>query len=177
MPGEKVTVYIDGSNLYHSLRSSVGRTDVDFSKFVYKLVGDRRHVRTYYYNAPLDQNLEPDKYKAQQRFFDFLRRVPYLEVRLGRLVYRNWPDVPAYEKGIDIKIATDMIVHASRGLYDVAVLVSGDTDFVDALQAVKDLGRHAEVALFNPTGSQRIREVADNIVAIDQRFLNDCWLK
>ena len=52
----RVMVYIDGSNLYHSLRQLAGRTDVDFSKFSRKLVGaDRQLVRTYYYNAPVDQ--------------------------------------------------------------------------------------------------------------------------
>ena len=72
-------------------------------------------------------------------------------------------------------IATDMLVHAHRENYDVAVLVSADTDFADALQAVKDLGHHVEVALFNPNGSHRLREVADRIIKIDASFLGDCW--
>ena len=58
----------------------------------------------------------------------------------------------------------------------LAILVSGDTDFADALQAVKDLGHHVEVALFDPRGSQRLRDVADRIIRIDILFLADCWL-
>lgn len=175
---EKVSVYyIDGSNLYHSLRDTAKRTDLDFGKFAAKLVGDRRLVRIYYYNAPLDQTKEPGRYKEQQRFFQALRSVDYLEVRLGRLIYRSgWPGVPPYEKGIDIKIATDMLVHGHSDNYDVALLVSGDTDFADALQAVKDLGHHVEVALFDPGWSQRLREVADRVIRIDLSFLSDCWV-
>ena len=106
---DRVMVYIDGSNLYHSLNQAVGRTDLDFSKFSQKLVGsDRQLVRTYYYNAPVDQTKEPDRYRGQQRFFQALKRIDYFEVRLGRLVYRNWPSVPPYEKGVDIRLGTDM---------------------------------------------------------------------
>ena len=156
---ERVTIYIDGSNLYKSLRSGMGRTDVDIGKLAAKLVGDRRLVRIYYYNAPVDQSKAPEAYGKQQKFLHALRRIDYCEVILGRLVYRNWPGEPPYEKGIDIKIATDMLVHAHRGSYDVAVLVSADTDFADAIQAVKDLGRHVEVVLFNPSGSRRLRKL------------------
>ena len=52
---EKVSVYIDGSNLYHTLRNTTARE-------VAKLVGSRRLVRAYYYNAPVDQ--EPDRYRS-----------------------------------------------------------------------------------------------------------------
>ena len=172
---EKVNVYIDGSNLYHTLRSVIHRIDVDFGKFAAKLVGQRRLVRVYYYNAPVDQTKDAELYKSQQKFFQALRTIDYFEVILGRLIYRNWPNEPPYEKGIDIKIATDMLVHGHRDNYDVAVLVTGDTDFADAIQAVKDLGHHVEVALFNVGGSQKLREVADRVVVIDDSFLSDCW--
>ena len=172
---DRINIYIDGSNLYHALRSFAGRTDVDFRKFAAKLVGSRRLVRVYYYNAPVDQDKVPDTYRSQQQFFQALRNTDYFEVVLGRLIYRNWPNEHPYEKGIDIKIATDMLVHGHRGNYDVAILVTGDTDFADAIQAVKDLGLHVEVALPSLGGSQKLREVADRVVAIDGTFLSDCW--
>ena len=173
---DRVMVYIDGSNLYHSLNEAAGRTDLDFSKFSQKLVGSHRQlVRTYYYNAPVDQTKEPDRYRGQQRFFQAVKRIDYFEVRLGRLVYRNWPSVPPYEKGVDIRLGTDMLVHGFARNYDVAILVSGDTDFADAVQAVKDRGLHVEVALFNPAGSQRLRDVVDKVTPVDLSFLSDCW--
>ena len=75
-----------------------------------------------------------------------------------------------------MKMATDMLVHGTRANYDVAVLVSGDTDFKDALQAVKDFGRHVEVTLFGHEGSsQALRDVADRVIRIDEAYLADCW--
>jgi uncharacterized LabA/DUF88 family protein len=176
VPTERVTIYIDGSNLYHLLKNEFSRTDLDFEKFCNKLLGGRHLVRIYYYNVPLDQTKEPERYKEQQKFFLGMRRLPYLEMRLGRLIYRNWPNEPPYEKGIDVKLATDMLVHGFRGNYDVIILVSGDSDFADALQAIKDQARHVEVALFGPAWtSQHLRDVADKVITLDADFLSQCW--
>ena len=175
---DRVMVYIDGSNLYHSLNNEFGRTNLDFFRFSKKLVGeDRQLVRTYYYNAPLDYKKQPEQYRSQQKFFDALRRIEYFEVRLGRLVYsKGWPSIPPTEKGVDIRIATDMLVHAVADNYDVAVLVSGDTDFVDAVQAVKGRGLHVEAALFPMFGSQTLRDAVDKEIMLDSYFLSDCWI-
>lgn len=173
---EKVNIYIDGSNLYYTLREVANRIDLDFAQFAAKLVGGRKLIRVYYYNASLDQTKEANAYGGQQKFFQALRSIDHFEVILGRLIYRQgWPDVPPYEKGVDVKIATDMLVHGHRGNYNVAILVSADTDFADAIQAVKDLGHHVEVALSGMSGSQRLREVADRVIPIDDSFLLDCW--
>ena len=174
--GQRVMVYIDGSNLYHSLKHAEGRTRLDLSKFSKKLVGpDRQLVRTYYYNAPLDHKKQPEQYRSQQKFFDALRRIEYFEVRLGRLVYsKGWPGIPPTEKGVDIRIATDMLVHAVADNYDVAVLVSGDTDFVDAVLAVKSRGLHVEAALFPGFRSHKLRDAVDKVISLDSNFLSDC---
>lgn len=170
-------VFIDGSNLYHSVRDIYGRTDVDFAKLCEQLCRGRELVRGYYYNAIVDQTKEPARYASQQRFFDRLRRVPRLEVRLGTLVYPvAWPEAAPYEKGIDVRVATDMLTHAFRGNFDTAVLVSGDNDFADAVQAVKDVGRNVEVALFGTlNSSRRLRDVADDTISLMPPFMDQCW--
>ncbi|MDP2727494.1 MAG: NYN domain-containing protein [Dehalococcoidia bacterium] len=169
-------VFIDGSNLYHSLKGQFGHADLNFEAFCRKLTQDRRLVRIYYYNAPVDQTKEPEHYQDQQKFFQEMRRIPYLEVRLGRLIYRNWPTEPPYEKGIDVMMTTDILLHCFRNTYDTMIMVGGDTDLADALQAVKDMGKHVEVALFgSPWTSQRLRDVADKVTKVDGNFLKGCW--
>lgn len=172
---DRAMLFIDGGNLYHSLRTHCSRIDLDYGKFVGKLVGERRLVRAYYYGARVDQSKQQQAFQAQQQFLDYLGRVPRLETRMGRLVYRNWPGAAPAEKGVDIKIATDMLLHAARNTYDVAILVSGDTDFVDMVQGVKDLGKNVEVVLFGSGGSRVLREVADEVIPVDYSFLADCW--
>jgi uncharacterized LabA/DUF88 family protein len=173
---ERVMVFIDGSNLYHSLKTFAKRTDIDIGKLCTKLLRKRHLVRIYYYNARVGLKQEPERYRNQQAFFNSVNAVPYTELRIGRLVYYNWPNSPPYEKGVDVQLATDMLTHSFKNNYDVAVLVAGDNDFVGALQSVKDNGKHVEVALFGKEStSQRLRIVADRVVKINARFLKGCW--
>jgi uncharacterized LabA/DUF88 family protein len=173
---DRVMIFIDGSNMYHSLRHFYKRTNIDIGKFCQKMLDRRRLVRIYYYNARVGQKEEPERYKDQKKFFDGVEAIPYTELRLGRLVYNNWPNTPPYEKGVDIQLATDMITHSFKNNYDVAVLVAGDNDFVGALQAVKDNGKNVEVALFGKERtSMQLRGVADKVVTIDGRLLRGCW--
>jgi uncharacterized LabA/DUF88 family protein len=174
---ERVMIFIDGSNLYHSLKHVFGRTDLDIGRFCHKLLNRRKLIRIYYYNAKVGLKEEPERYRSQQTFFAGVNAIPYSELRLGRLVYtNNWPSVPPYEKGIDVQLTTDMITHGFKNNYDVAILVAGDNDFVGALQAVKDYGKHVEVALFGRgSSSHELRRVADRIIAINSRFLKGGW--
>jgi uncharacterized LabA/DUF88 family protein len=119
---------------------------------------------------------EPERYKSQQTFFNSVGSIPYSELRLGRLVYNNWPNTPPYEKGIDVQLTTDLLTHSFKNNYDIAILVAGDSDFVGALQAVKDNGKNVEVALFGKERTSRsLREVADRVITMDGRFLRSCW--
>ncbi len=173
---ERVMVFIDGSNMYHSLKGHFKRADIDIGKFVRKLVDRRRLVRIYYYNAIVGRREEPERYREQQAFFSSVGAIPYCELRLGRLVYINWPNSPPYEKGVDIQLTTDLLTHSFKNNYDVGVLVAGDSDYVGALQAVKDNGKNMEVALFGKDRTSRpLREVADRVITIDRRFLKGCW--
>jgi len=173
---ERVMIFIDGSNMYHSLKHFYKRTNLDIGRFCQKLLGRRRLVRMYYYNARVGRKEEPERYKRQQNFFADITSIPYTELRLGRLVYNNWPGTPPYEKGVDIQLATDMITHSFKNNYDVAILVAGDNDFVGALQSVKDNGKNVEVALFGKERtSMQLRNVADRVITIDGRLLRGCW--
>jgi uncharacterized LabA/DUF88 family protein len=173
---ERVMIFIDGSNLYHSLKGFFKRTDIDIGKLAGKMLDKRRLVRLYYYNAKVGLKEEPERYRNQQAFFASVNAIPYSELRLGRLVYHNWPNSPPYEKGVDIQLATDMITHSFKNNYDVAVLVAGDNDFVGAIQSVKDNGKNVEVALFGKERtSYRLRMVADRVITINSKFLRGCW--
>jgi uncharacterized protein (TIGR00288 family) len=79
------------------------------------------------------------------------------------------------EKGIDIMLATDLLYFAWNDFYDVAVLVSGDADFAYALQAVKNMGKHVEVAYFETGGSKDLLSVADNRYLLNRAFFTGLW--
>jgi uncharacterized LabA/DUF88 family protein len=169
---ERVAIFIDGSNLYHALRDNCLRVDLNFAEFTSKLCAGRPLFRTYYYNVIQDPLQRPDSHREQQEFLDTLRKTPYLEVRLGST--KLLQGVPV-EKGVDIMLGTDLLNYAWGNLYDVAVLVSGDGDFTYALQAVKNMGRHVEVAYFGSNVSRNLLEVADKSTLLDRDFFSGLW--
>lgn len=162
---KRVMVFIDGSNFYHALKQKHGHARIDFAHMVEALVGpDRDLVRVYYYNAPVNAQEVPEQHRRQQRFLGAVRRLPYFEVKLGRLVRRPHGLV---EKGVDVRLATDMVAAGLRDRYDVAVLVSGDGDFADAVQVVKDAGKHVELAFPRcPALARALVEVCDRCIEL-----------
>jgi uncharacterized LabA/DUF88 family protein len=170
----RVMIFMDGSNLYHSLKKDFGHAHLDFERLARKLCGDRELIRVHYYNAPLPQEDNPDAYKAQQRFFEGMRDLPYFRVVLGRLEKR--PGDVLVEKGVDIKIAVDMMRLAIQDSYDVAVLVSGDGDFASVVEAVQDFGKHVENACTPSSLSRHLRQTCDRVVKLTSEFLSDCLL-
>jgi uncharacterized LabA/DUF88 family protein len=149
-----------------------GRADVDFFRLGQVLCDGRRLIRTYYYNAVVRREDGEERYQAQQRFFDNLRKVPYLDLRLGRLERRGNTVV---EKGIDVRVATDMLWQAHNNVYDTAILVSGDADYVPAVEAVKAIGKHVEVAFMTRGRSFDLQHAADRFVLLEAEKLNRCW--
>lgn len=173
---ERVIIFVDGSNLYHSLKYHFKRTDIDIGNFCQRILGRRKLIRIYYYNALVGQKEEPERFADQQKFLSTIEAIPYFELKMGRLVYNNWPGTPPYEKGVDIMLATDMLTHAYSDNYDTALLVAGDSDYVYALQAVKNAGKHVEITLFGGENtSVPLRKVANKVVNIDGRFLRGVW--
>ena len=73
-------------------------------------------------------------------------------------------------------IATDLLYFAWSGFYDVAILVSGDGDFAYAVQAVKNMGKHVEIAYFESGISKDLLEVADNRYLLDRSFFDTVWV-
>jgi len=169
----KVAIFIDGSNLYHALKTNLKRHDLNFTEFTNKLCGNRNLFRIYYYNVLQDQSQWPEGYREQQEFLDILRKTPYLEVRLGGTKVAQ--GIPV-EKGIDIMLATDLLYFAWNDFYDVALLVSGDSDFAYALQAVKNMGKHVEVAYFERGISKDLLSVADNRHLLNPAFFRGLWV-
>jgi len=170
---DRVAIFIDGSNLYHALRSNFRRYDLNFASFAKKLCGERQLFRVYYYNVLQDPSQYPDGSREQQDFLEALNHVAYLEVRLGSTKIAQ--GVPV-EKGMDIMLATDMLYFAWTNIYDVALLVSGDGDFAYALQMVKNIGKHVEIAYFDNNVSKDLLGIADQKHLLNRSFFAGLWV-
>ncbi len=81
-----------------------------------------------------------------------------------KIVYGHMED--DRQKEVDVSIATEMIMHAVRDHYDVAILISGDRDFIHAINAVQSLGKKVEVASFSMCTSSALTRVSDKYVDV-----------
>ena len=170
---DRVMVYIDGSNLYHVLSQNCGRHDLQFDKFSTKLANGRSLRRTYYYNVRQDNETSANMVQDQKKFLDSMYETPFIEVRLG--IWKQRGDT-LVEKGVDVMLATDLVAHAYQDHYDTAIVVSGDADFYPALQAVKDTGKHIEVAAFDSNLSTESSRVADYSLRLNKTFFTGLWM-
>ncbi|HSW57950.1 MAG TPA: NYN domain-containing protein, partial [Dehalococcoidales bacterium] len=57
-----------------------------------------------------------------------------------------------------------------------AILVSGDADFAYAVQAVKNMGKHVEVAYFENGISKDLLDIADHRYLMDRNFFTSVWV-
>jgi uncharacterized LabA/DUF88 family protein len=165
----RVMIFIDGSNLFGACKTITFL--VDLEKLKDELSKGRRLIRAYYYCS-----ISPTPLKKE---IDFINALKYegFKVVAKTLKKRQYSDGTEYyvEKGVDIALVTDMLRMAYKDIYDVAVLVAGDSDYTDAVEEVKSIGKRAEVAFFetspdstSPLISSDLRMSADHFVSLDK---------
>ena len=143
----RVAVFIDGNNLFHAARFH--NIDIDYNKFLRLLLGDGRLLRAFFYTG-VDVGAE-----RQQGFLLWMRRNGFRVVQKELKTFYDG----TRKANLDVEIAVDMLSLAGR--YDTAVLVSGDEDFVYAINAVAYKGCRVEVAGFRSNTAPRLIDVAD----------------
>ena len=143
----RVAVFIDGNNLFHAARFH--NIDIDYNKLLRVLLGDGRLLRAFFYTG-VDAGAE-----RQQGFLLWMRRNGFRVVQKELKTFYDG----TRKANLDVEIAVDMLSLAGR--YDTAVLVSGDEDFVYALNAVAYKGCRVEVAGFRSNTAPRLIDVAD----------------
>lgn len=178
---DRVCIFIDGSNFYHALKEAGLPINVDFGKLAIELTGQRKHIHTYYYNAPLvnPRRGDPDfaererQCRAQQRFLYSLRFVPNLTFRPGRL--QRSPDGRYVEKGVDIMLAVDMLTLAFKDRYDVAILTTSDGDFVHAIETIKfETGKTVELRQVSGSKAEALIRAASEYHPIERDVIERC---
>jgi len=167
---KKVVIFIDGSNLYHIVRKMFPdkkQKNFDFERFVNEIIGDRKLIKVYYYNCPLDISHNFEAYTKQQRFFDKLNKISNFELILCRMQKIKIDGKVIYQvKEDDIHLAVDMVRLAYKNIYDTAILVSSDGDFVPAVLAVQETGKEVENIGFETKFSYHLKQKCDRFIKL-----------
>ena len=165
----RVAVFIDGSNLYHGMKHASGSARIDLHKLASRLARPDDLVAIYYYTAELPRAHQ--HLGEQLKFLARVRATPQAVLRLGRLEDRGGCLV---EKGVDVMIALDMLEHAFLDDYDMAILVSGDGDFVDVVRAVRRHGKAVRNAYFKRGRSSALAQACRSFIRLTPDTLDEC---
>ncbi len=157
MNQERVIAYIDGFNLYFGMREA----GFDHCKWlnVKLLVQNllKPHqvlVDIKYFTSRVSNN--PDKQKRQSTYIDALESVGI------KVIYGNYQAAStecvrcghiwrtAKEKMTDVNIATAIMVDAFQDSYDMAMLISGDSDLTPPIKEVHRLFNKKRVFIAFP---------------------------
>ena len=150
----RVAVFIDGNNLFHAARFH--NIDIDYNKLLRVLLGDGRLLRAFFYTG-VDIGAE-----RQQGFLLWMRRNGFRVIQKELKTFYDG----TRKANLDVEIAVDMLSLA--GSYDTAVLVSGDEDFVYAVNAVAYKGCRVEIAGFRSNTAPKLIDVADYFIDLGE---------
>jgi len=155
---QRVAIFVDIQNLYYSARDAFNRK-VNFESVLYEVLSDRILVRAIAYLVKLHG-------VDQKGFINTLKHIGYQvrvkEPKVFKRLDENgnlWTTVKA---DWDMGIAMDAISLA--GKIDVAVLASGDGDFVDLVRYLHTKGVKVEIAAFKQTAAKELIEIADEFI-------------
>ena len=168
---KKAFVFIDGGNFYFKLKELTSKLDekyslleFNFRKFAEWLVKDNQLIQIRYYIGAVRRQLNNQKsekmYADQQRLLRKLQK-QNIVVTLGQLI--RHPDKSYHEKGVDVRLAVEMIRFARENKYDIACLVSSDTDLVAAVEEVQSIGKTVQYIGIAKGQSFGLSKVADDI--------------
>ena len=170
----RAAVFIDGAYLTKILDVDFGKPKIDLAKFSDLLCGDYERLRTYYYNCMPYQSCPPTeeerrRFASMDKFVYTLRKLPRFEVKLGRLGCVGGEFI---QKRVDIALAVDLVRLSYGRLIGKAVVVTGDSDFVPAVEAAKDAGV-LTILYYSPSSiHDELLSAVDESVNIGQNLIN-----
>lgn len=186
----KVMVFIDYQNFNINLHEHYkGRT---FKPINYWALGKAINdiipfqsevIKTYLFAyKPCDELMKLDFYFKYYDWLNSIRKTPYLEIIEGRQELRTYDGIPldinnpktyfTEEKETDINLATHMVAKGFQNAYDIAILVSGDTDYIKVVETLHNIGKTVVIAHFKHQNVSRYDEICDANIVLYDKVLN-----
>lgn len=145
---QRVAVFIDTQNLYHTAKHVYKNARVNFGHIVEDAVGGRSLVRALAYVITTESGDEKNFFLALEKMGIEIKTKD-LQSFVDGTKKADW----------DVAIAVDAIRIATR--VDAVVIVSGDGDFCPLAEYLKQMGVQVEVVCFGQSVSAKLLEEAD----------------
>jgi uncharacterized LabA/DUF88 family protein len=142
-------VYVDGINLYYGALQGTPNKWLDLRALSRLLLPRDRVNRIRYFTARVATPHDPTRAQRQQAYIRALETLPRLTVHYAsarsdrlRVPVAGRPDelvsvIRTSAKGADVHLAALLLADGFRGDYEVAAVVSNDSDLVPAVRIVR----------------------------------------
>lgn len=166
-------VFVDGENLAIRYKAELGgippvshvsyEPDVFvWSPYASRIHGPQNYIRRHYYTSAQG---------GTEAIGDIEERLLRAGIEAPRVFHK--PSREKRSKRVDITLATEMLTHAHRKNYDIAVLVSGDEDYVPLVEAVKSEGRQVVLWALKNGLSPALKKACDHFWDIGEVLLRE----
>lgn len=145
-------------------------------------------IKTYLFaSKPCDQLLSLESYQKQYEWLCKLKQANYFELIEGQQVIRHTDgttfdisDSKTYttlEKGTDVNVAVQMLSKGYQNAYDIAILVSGDTDYIPVVECLHNLGKIVILATLPQQNIDKYKMIIDRHLPISSIIINQSEYK
>ena len=183
----QVNVYVDGFNLYYGALKRTPYKWLDLAKLCQIMLPQDIVQHIYYYSARVSARpRNPSAPIDQQIYLRALQTIPNLSITYGHFLthsvrmtlsgvnpaQRVWVD-KTEEKGSDVNLAAQLVRDAFGKRFEVAVLITNDSDLAEPVRIVtKELS--LPVGILNPHQyhSQELKRLATFVKRIRQSDLH-----
>ncbi|TSC91088.1 MAG: hypothetical protein CEN90_636 [Parcubacteria group bacterium Licking1014_17] len=153
-PSQRVGVFVDAQNMYHSAKN-LYRAKVNFKQVLDEALRNRKLIRAFIYVIKTETGEEKAFLEALEKS-GYEIKIKDLQVFADGTKKADW----------DVGIAIDAISLADK--LDVAVLVTGDGDFIPLIDYLKiSKGLKVEVLSFGRSTSNKLKEAADLFIDLE----------
>lgn len=146
-------------------------------------------MKTYLFAyKPCEQLMQLSRFEGYYNWLSGMKSKPLFEViegtqeirQISKSVAIDINDTNTYttqEKGTDINLAVNMLSKGYQNAYDVAILVSGDTDYIPVVRELNHLGKIVVLASFPNQNISKYSEYMDAHIKMDLKLLKQCEIK
>ena len=200
-PSTKTAVYIDGENTFFYLFDTLKKArlirhrdelvKLDLYGLIKHYLPEEEDLNIRYYGAKLKEISDSgeDLLRRTQKMIDHKRRwIGYLsntnvdfvdagelKIRRGYDVKRQEPELIFIEKGVDIRLAVDLMEDAMQGQLETAVIASSDSDLLPVVQALKRHGVRVIYVAFEANTNDAMAGSADKTITIANKQIIEAF--